>query len=301
MQAVRSASGVFRMAQVSKSEFKRCRVVDGEVGGRAGSEDPAVKVTASVKPGYGSRMGGMRGRVRESFHIAMPSTPVLAAIIVLMVVCIVLGVIAVRGLTSTGFSISRAMDSVAANEGGASSGGQVALEGVQASETPPVAVSSPEPGASADSTVQADTSYICVYVTGQVVHPGVVSLPAGSRIYEALDAAGGASEQADLSAVNLAKALNDEEMVYVPAVGEQAASFQSAGGAASLQSAPALINVNTAGVEELKTLNGIGDVLAQAIVDERERNGAFANVEDLARVSGIGEKTLAKFADKVCV
>ena len=64
---------------------------------------------------------------------------------------------------------------------------------------------------------------------------------------------------------------------------------------------PAPVNVNTAGVEELKTLNGIGDVLAQAIVDEREHNGPFSSVEDLTRVSGIGEKTLAKFADKVCI
>lgn len=289
------------MAQVSKSEFKRHRVGDGEGDWSAGSEAAAAAFKATRAPGYGARMGGMGRRLRESFQIAMPSKPVLAAIVVLMVVCAVLGVIAVRGLGDADFSISRSVDSVTENDGMASFEGEGKPGGAQGIEVSPSADVVSESESTEDSASQPGNTYICVYVTGQVVNPGVFSLPAGSRIYEAVDAAGGTTAQADASAVNLARTLNDEEMVYVPAVGEQSVPTQSVGGAASSQGAGALVNVNTAGVEELKTLNGIGDVLAQAIVDERERNGAFASVEDLTRVSGIGEKTLARFADKACV
>ena len=169
---------------------------------------------------------------------------------------------------------------------------------------PGVSVQSADPA----DTVAADTvndAHICIYVAGSVTNPGVYNLAEGSRVYEAIEMAGGAAPGADLTSINLAKPLTDAEMVYVPAEGETpsasyaavAAPTSAAGGAQG--SGP--VNINTAGVEELKTLNGIGDSLAQAIVDDRERNGPFTSVDDLVRVSGIGAKTLARFADKVCV
>lgn len=289
------------MAQVGKSEFKRCRVAAGGNDMGAEPEWAASACESFSAPGYGSRLGGVGQRLRESFRISMPSKPVLAAIVVLMVVCIVLGVVAMRGVGESSVVISRSNDYVTETDSSPEDAAQTAVAVADGAETDSASVSLSESSGSVDSSNQSETAYICVYVAGQVMSPGVFNLPTGSRVYEAIDAAGGAMEGADLSAVNLARALSDEEMVYVPAVGEQAVPSPSSGVVAASQGGAAPVNVNTAGVEELKTLNGIGDVLAQAIVDERERNGPFSSVEDLTRVSGIGEKTLAKFADKVCI
>lgn len=176
-----------------------------------------------------------------------------------------------------------------------------------------VAAGAGVPGVSVQSVDPADTAavdtandtYICIYVAGSVVNPGVYNLAEGSRVYEAIEMAGGAAPGADLASINLAKPLADSEMVYVPAEGETPSTSYAAGAAPTSAAGGAQgsgpVNINTAGVEELKTLNGIGDSLAQAIVDDRERNGPFTSVDDLVRVSGIGAKTLARFADKVCV
>lgn len=176
-----------------------------------------------------------------------------------------------------------------------------------------VAAGAGAPGVSVQSVDSADTAapdtvsdaYICIYVAGSVINPGVYNLAEGSRVYEAIEMAGGATPGADLASINLAKPLTDAEMVYVPAEGETPSASYAAGAAPTSAAGGAQgsgpVNINTAGVEELKTLNGIGDSLAQAIVDDRERNGPFTSVDDLVRVSGIGAKTLARFADKVCV
>ena len=176
-----------------------------------------------------------------------------------------------------------------------------------------VAAGAGAPGVSVQSANPADTAapdtvsdtYICIYVAGSVINPGVYNLAEGSRVYEAIEMAGGAAPGADLASINLAKPLTDSEMVYVPAEGETPSASYAAGAVPTSAAGDAQgsgpVNINTAGVEELKTLNGIGDSLAQAIVDDRERNGPFTSVDDLVRVSGIGAKTLARFADKVCV
>lgn len=196
--------------------------------------------------------------------------------------------------------------------------GSDAAGSVAASSTGPdtmssVAAGAGAPGVSVRSVDSADTAvpdtvsdaYICIYVAGSVINPGVYNLAEGSRVYEAIEMAGGAAPGADLVSINLAKPLTDAEMVYVPAEGETPSASYAAGAAPASAAGGAQgsgpVNINTAGVEELKTLNGIGDSLAQAIVDDRERNGPFASVDDLVRVSGIGAKTLARFADKVCV
>lgn len=169
-------------------------------------------------------------------------------------------------------------------------------------------------------------SSIVVYVSGAVKTPGVYTLAPGSRVDDAVRAAGGLSERAESAGTNLAAQLSDGEHVHVAAAGESAPSgalgpssgSESAGGekgsgakssgkGAGKKAAPgqkagaAKVNVNTAGAEELQTLPGVGPATAKAIVAWREENGRFRSVDDLLDVSGIGKATLAKFRDRVSV
>ncbi|MFQ6001829.1 MAG: helix-hairpin-helix domain-containing protein [Anaerolineae bacterium] len=138
---------------------------------------------------------------------------------------------------------------------------------------------------------------IGVYVVGAVRNPGVYFLPPGSRVTDALEAAGGPTDEADLARVNLAKRVYDEEQIYVPQVGEENPPLPlSTGGQAGGK-----ININTATAAELETLPGIGPVLAQRIVDYRETNGPFAAIEDIKNVRGIGEVTFADIEDLITV
>src|ERR671913_161646 len=125
---------------------------------------------------------------------------------------------------------------------------------------------------------------VVVHVVGQVRRPGVLRLAAGSRVADALDAAGGPTPTADLARVNLARVLVDGEQVKVPAAGD--------GGTAG--TGTMLVPLNTADLATLETLPGVGPVLAQRIVDWRSQHGRFTSVEELGEVSGIGEKLLAQ-------
>lgn len=148
-----------------------------------------------------------------------------------------------------------------------------------------------------------DIAPVAVYVSGAVVAPGVYELADGSRVCDAVDAAGGLRDDAAADAVNLARRIADGEQVSVPTK-DQVESGQGAPVAAVEGVAPAspsLVNINTADVGELDALAGIGPATAQAIVDEREANGPFASVEDIMRVSGIGEKKFAKLREGICV
>ena len=128
---------------------------------------------------------------------------------------------------------------------------------------------------------------IVVHVVGEVATPGVVRLPAGSRVTDALDAAGGATAAADLAALNLARTLADGEQVRVPAPGDPAAAPAAPG-------TPTVLDLNAASATELDALPGIGPVLAERIVTWRAANGRFTRVAELTEVSGIGP---ALFAD----
>lgn len=154
--------------------------------------------------------------------------------------------------------------------------------------------------ASAESEVYVD-------VDGAVARPGVYRLKDGARVSQAIDAAGGLTVEADVTGLNRASKVTDGQKVYVPTVGEQqtaAVTGGADGGASAASGAGAssgLVNINTASAAELQTLSGIGPSMAQSIIDERTQNGAFASVDDLMRVSGIGEKKLAKIKDCICV
>jgi competence protein ComEA len=205
-------------------------------------------------------------------------------------------------------------------------GGAVALRSASAAPTGP-AVDLGEPRASASASAPAGASdgstgsaadgggtegaanaqpEVVVHVVGQVVAPGVVTLPAGSRVTDALDAAGGALPEADLSGLNLAAVLTDGVQVRVPLPGEpvEAVPAVDAGGGTAVEGAgtgDGLLDVNAATVMQLDALPGIGPVLAERIVQWRTEHGRFGSVDDLEQVSGIGPAVLEKLRDRVRV
>ena len=163
---------------------------------------------------------------------------------------------------------------------------------------------SPDDESSAKSSSAAE---VYVDVDGAVVRPGVYRLKDGARVSQAIDAAGGLTAEADVAGLNRASKVTDGQKIYVPTVGEQQAAAAVGGAESGAATTPGagssseLVNINTASAAELQTLSGIGPSMAQSIIDERTKNGTFASVDDLMRVSGIGEKKLAKIKDCICV
>jgi competence protein ComEA len=158
---------------------------------------------------------------------------------------------------------------------------------------PTTSTSAPAPTAAPDAAASPGGSVV-VDVAGKVRRPGVATMPAGSRVIDAIRRAGGARRGVDLTSLNLARVLVDGEQVLVgvsPVAGV-AASASSAPGAGS----GALVNLNTATLEQLDGLPGVGPVTAQKILDWRTAHGAFTAVDELLEVDGIGEKTLADMA-----
>lgn len=135
-----------------------------------------------------------------------------------------------------------------------------------------------------------------VYVTGAVRRPGVYTLAQGDRLEQALQAAGGPAEDADLEAVNLAARVRDEDHVHIPRQGEAPAGPAST---ASGATPSGRIDLNSATAQELVALPEIGEALAEAIVRYREAYGPFASVDELLEVQGIGPATLAAVRDLV--
>ena len=125
---------------------------------------------------------------------------------------------------------------------------------------------------------------VVVHVTGAVKEPGVIRLPAGSRVDDAIEAAGGAKSEKALSSVNLARVLVDGEQIVVGA--PQGATGSGGSGTG--------VNLNQASASDLEALPGIGPVLAQRIVDWRTANGPFRSIDELGEVSGIGDALLAQ-------
>lgn len=163
-----------------------------------------------------------------------------------------------------------------------------------------------------DTAPEADNSELVVFVCGAVNAPGVYYLEEGLRIVDAIEAAGGFSEEADKTYVNLAAPLSDGIMLLIPTVEEVAnaaesgTSFTSEIGQAFAGDTPGgkdsgLVNINRASAEELKTLPGIGDGIAGKIIDYRTENGNFTCIEDIMKVSGIKDKLFSKIKDHITV
>jgi competence protein ComEA len=152
-----------------------------------------------------------------------------------------------------------------------------------------------------------------VHVLGAVRQSGLFQLREGARVMDAVAAAGGMTETADPTAVNLARVVGDGEQLYVPALGEAQPGAPpgavradgGVGGAPGTGSGRAAaagkVNLNTASVGELDSLPRIGPAMAQRIIDYRDANGRFASIDDLRNVTGIGEKTFDGLKDLVTV
>ena len=150
-----------------------------------------------------------------------------------------------------------------------------------------------------EETLEQDL--ITVDVKGAVKSPGIYDLPLGSRVYDAVQKAGGLTEEADSKSLNLAQKISDEALVYVPTKGEEAVSQQTGSGTPPSTSKEKKVNLNKASLEELKQVKGLGGKRAQDIIDHREANGKFKSVDELKKVSGIGAKTIEKLKDYVTV
>lgn len=151
-----------------------------------------------------------------------------------------------------------------------------------------------------DDDWDKEDSPILVDVKGAVVSPGVYELSKGERVDHAIKKAGGLIEEAEANAVNFAKQLTDEMLIYVPYKGEEGSESAFVSDL-NVEQDTHLINVNTAEMTVLLELNGIGPQKAQAIIDYRETNGLFSTIEELTDVSGIGIKTLEKIQNQITV
>lgn len=172
------------------------------------------------------------------------------------------------------------------------------------SESPGTDSSVKGTGTSPESSEQAS---IVVHVAGAVANPGIYQVPAGARVNDAVELAGGLLPDAQQAAVNLAEPAQDGVQIYIPALGEAGSQPALGMGGVSAQeianpaAPPGLVNLNTASSEELQTLPKVGPVLAASIIAWREENGGFQHVDELDQVSGIGPATLAQLRDKVTV
>lgn len=152
---------------------------------------------------------------------------------------------------------------------------------------------------------------ISVHIDGAVVQPGVYDIKGGKdsepRVRDAVDAAQGLTEEADISSINLAAKIEDGQKIHIPKVEEVVAdtsslnSSEMTNGNTGQDAKSGRVNINTASEKDLETLPGIGEATAKAIVEDRKQNGSFKTIEDLMRVSGIGEKKFEKIKRKICV
>jgi competence protein ComEA len=163
----------------------------------------------------------------------------------------------------------------------------------------PLEITPQQPTPAPTATLAPAAALLRIYVTGAVAHPDVYRLPPGSIVKDAIQAAGGASGEADLGRVNLAQELRDQQQVAVPRAGE--ADVPPATGSESPGTPAAKVNINTATADELDTLPGVGAEMARRILDYRAANGPFKSIEDIQRVTGIGDATYQKLKDRITV
>jgi len=164
----------------------------------------------------------------------------------------------------------------------------------------------------ATSTAVEAKNMIIVDVSGAVANPSVVELPEGSRVFEAIEKAGGLTNEADIQLINRAAVLADGQKIYIPTKqevsesrkGKPPAAAQYIPGINDSDTGPGqsnLININTADSATLQQLSGIGPATAQKIIEYRTTHGNFKTIEDIKNVSGIGDKTFEKFKDKITI
>lgn len=152
---------------------------------------------------------------------------------------------------------------------------------------------------------------VVVHIIGEINNPGVVTLDEGARIIDAINSAGGKTEEADLSKINLAYVIEDGTQIYIPRINENLNSIElissEAGQGVIINSSnmeenlETKVNINTSNKEKLMTLPGIGETTAQKIIDYRQQNGKFKTIDELQNVSGIGESKYNSLKDKITI
>ncbi len=271
----------------------------------AAAGDPVAEAESTVDPPDRDGAGGDPDRRRVGRHRTI-GTATLAIPAVLRSSRIrpgwtaVLGLLVVTVLAAAWFSVRVATAASAARP--------MTVGAAATTSTPAPAVAPGLPPGTSTAGVATTSgaegpARITVHVVGEVADPGVVHLPEGARVTDAIEAAGGALTTADLKRINLARKLGDGEQVHVPAPGEPILSgaFGPTVAAASAAGSSTPVNLNSASAQELESLPGVGPVLAQRILDWRVAQGRFSSVEELGEVRGIGEKLLAQLTPKVTV
>jgi competence protein ComEA len=150
-----------------------------------------------------------------------------------------------------------------------------------------------------EQTNDQQKASIFIHVGGSVAKPGLYELKEGSRVKDAIDAAGGLNEEANIDSINLAEIVSDGQQIIVSSTQASAEGTTSTG--ATQGASTGKVNINSATATELKTLDGVGDATAQKIIDYRQNQGRFSKPEDLKKVSGIGDKKYEAIKDKICV
>lgn len=240
----------------------------------------------------------------EKLHLSRVPRPVFAAIALVLALVVALAVFAFATSPGSGIEVTAASDETAAQSAEDAGEEEARADGAGGgSDTSPA-----PPAADGEDVVlpaggDATARRVCIHVDGCVAAPGVYYLEAGSRVIDAVTAAGGATDEARTDAVNLAQEVQDGQQIVIPSrVDDQAASSSSqASGGLSPSGDDGLVNINTATAEELETLKGVGAATAEKIIADREANGPFKSIDDLTRVSGIGEKKLSAMRDRLCL
>lgn len=262
----------------------------GSMRRRAAETAASAYAAAHGHPTAHSGFAGLADEGRPRWSVR-PRTAVVALVVVLALAA---GVVAVRLPSGEVEPVAQVgeVDASAAATGqeadahGATSSTSAASES-PAAEDVAVATSAPEG--------------VVVHVVGQVAAPGLVTVPPDARVADALRAAGGATPDADLAALNLARAVTDGEQIVVPRPGEVVALPDPGGAGGGADAAVGPLDLNAADAAALDALPGIGPVLAERIVAWRDENGRFTSVEELGEVSGIGPAVLADVRDLVRV
>ena len=145
---------------------------------------------------------------------------------------------------------------------------------------------------------------VTIYVSGEVNNPGIVTIESDKRLYDAVEKLGGVTQNADLNRINLAIKINDEEHYIIPKIGEENIISQdiSVNNIDTIKNEQtSKININTATIEELDNLPGVGEATANKILNYRQENGMFKSIEEIKNVNGIGEKKYIDIKDKICI
>jgi comEA protein len=264
--------------------------------------------TRTAGTSFGHARAALADRLPDGLRLARVSPgrrAVFGALAMVLVVGAILGVRLAMATAAARPIVVPAADQPGASDGSASTAGAATSSPAAAAVAGAAATGTAAPGSTGSGGPGgiALDQLLLVQVAGRVRHPGVFRLAAGTRVQDALRAAGGALPGSDLVGINLAQPLTDGEQVVVARAGRgstvSTGGGSGAGAAAAGPSGGAMVNLNAADVTGLDALPGVGPVLAQRILDWRLAHGRFTSVDELDEVSGIGDKLMAEIRPHV--